>query len=91
MGERHLGEFLRLEVLQCMSSVLSTEKEMPRLMAFPSSLSKSSWRRRMLPRYEREAAVRAKSSTYEISRHRGTLKSRGETYSKKRRGEIWEP
>jgi len=29
MGERHLGEFLWLGVLHCMSSVLATEKETP--------------------------------------------------------------
>jgi len=45
----------------------------------------------MLPLYEGEAAVRAKSSTYEIIRPRGTLKWRGETYRRKRRGEIREP
>jgi len=33
----------------------------------------------MLPLYEGEAAVCAKSSTYEIIRPRGTLKWRGET------------
>jgi len=27
MGERHFGEFLWLGVLQCMSSILATEKE----------------------------------------------------------------
>jgi len=33
----------------------------------------------MLPLYEGEAAVRAKSSTYETIRPLGTLKWRGET------------
>jgi len=42
----------------------------------------------MLPRYEREAAVRAKSSTYEIIRPCGILKGRGAMYRRKRRGEI---
>jgi len=68
MGERHLGEFFWLGVLQCMSSVLATEKETPMRRASASSFSNSFWRRRMLPLYEGEAAVRAKSSTYEIIR-----------------------
>jgi len=63
MGERHFGEFLWLGVLQCMSSVLATEKETPMRRALASGLSKSSWRGRMLPLYEGEVAVRAKSST----------------------------
>jgi len=60
-------------------SVLATEKETPMRRALASSFSKSPWRRRMLPLYEGEAAVRAKSSTNEIIRPRGTLKWRGET------------
>jgi len=79
MGERHFGEFLWLGVVQCMSCVLVTEKETPMWRALASSFSKSSWRRWMLTLYEGEVAVRAKSSTYEIIRPRGTLKWKGET------------
>ena len=49
MGENHCDEVLRLGVLQCMSSVLTTEKETPMRRALASSLSKSFWRRRILP------------------------------------------
>ena len=45
----------------------------------------------MLPLYEREAGVRAKSLTCEFIRLRGGLKWRGETYRRRRRGEIGEP
>jgi len=79
MGEMHFAEFLWLRVLQCMSSVLATEKETPMARALASSFAKSSWRRWMVPLYEGEAVVMAKSSTYEISRPRGILKWRGET------------
>ena len=68
MEERHPGEFLWLGVLQCISSVLATEKETPMRRAVASSFSKCSWRWRMLPLYEGEVAVRGKSSTYEIIR-----------------------
>jgi len=50
IGEAHFGEFLWLGVLQCISSVFATEKEMPRRDALLSSLSKSCWSLRMLPR-----------------------------------------
>ena len=60
-----------------MSSVLASKKETPMQRALACSFSKSIWRRRMFPLYEGEAPVRAKSSTYEIIRARGTLKWRG--------------
>ena len=63
MGERHFGECLWLGVLQCMSSVLWTEKDTPSPRALASSVPKSFCSRRMMQRYEREATMRAKSST----------------------------
>jgi len=51
-----------------MSSVLATEKETRMRRALASSFSNSSWRRRMFALYDGEAAVRAKSSMYEIIR-----------------------
>ena len=77
MGERHFGVCLWLGVLQCMSSILTMEKETPRGRALASSLAKSSWRWGMLPGYEREGAVRVKSCRYEIIRPRGIQKWRG--------------
>ena len=79
IGEVHFGECLWLGVLQCMSSVFGTEKEIPRRDTLISSFSKRSWRRRMFPQYERDATVRAKSSTYDIIRPRRILKCRGAT------------
>jgi len=79
IGEVHLGECLWLGVLQCISSVFGTEKEIPSRDALISSLPKSSWRRRMFPRYERDATVRAKSSTYDTIRPRGIPKCKGST------------
>jgi len=61
-----------------MSSIWAIEKETPMRRALASSFSKTLWRRRMLPLYEGEAPVRAKSSTYEIIRPQGILKWRGE-------------
>ena len=90
-GGRHLEECLWLWVLQCMSSVLRTEKDMTRRRALASRVPKSFWRRQMFPQYEREATVRAKSSKYEIIRPQGILKCTGATLSRKRRGEIGEP
>jgi len=46
----HFGECLWLGVLQWISSVFATEKETPKRDAFHSSLSNSSWSRRILPR-----------------------------------------
>jgi len=74
MGDRHFRECLWLGVLQCISSVFAIENETLMRRDRVSSFSKSFWRRRMLPRYEGEAAVRAKSSTYEISKPLGVLK-----------------
>ena len=73
MGERHVGEFLWLGVLQFMSSVLATEIETPVLRALPSGFAKSACRQRMLTLDAGEASLRAKLSTYEIIRPRGTL------------------
>jgi len=44
-----------------MSSVLGTEKEMPRQAALASRTSMRFRKRRRFPRYESEATVRAKS------------------------------
>ena len=79
IGERHLGEWLWLGVFQRMSSVLATEKETSRRRAFASSFSQSAWRRQILPRYESKAAMRMKSSRYEMIRLRGILEWRGAT------------
>ena len=78
-GERHLGDLLWLGVLQCISSVLGTEKETPRRAALASRILKSSWSRRMLPLCDREATDRQKSSTYQIISPRGMLKCSGAT------------
>jgi len=79
IGERHLGYPLWLGVLQCMSSVLGTEKETPKRVALASRIMKSSWSRRMLPIYDKEATVWQKSYTYESINHREILRCSGAT------------
>ena len=64
IGEGRLRERLWLVVLQCISYVFGTEKEMPRRDALASSFSKSSWSQWILPGWERDAIVMAKLSTY---------------------------
>jgi len=61
--EMHFGECLWLGVLRRISSVFGTEKEIPGQDALDWSFSKRSWRRRMLPRYERDATLMARLST----------------------------